>query len=451
MSKIDVPVAVEYPGVEGLVVDPRPAALTAPPKAKERSRKTLLQRFWALQASHVVIDIYPIFFTSLMLVLKDRLSLTEAQIVLLYATGPVVSGLPQVLFAWVTDKLDSRICGWLGLLIGSISISSIGLAQNFWQLWALQIVGMTCTGMYHPIGAALAGQLGGKIRGSGGRGWGVSIFYTAGMIGGFLGAIGSTRISNQAGMLALLWLIIPGCALATVLWLAVRRIGHRHDNHRELHSSISADEARDRWRVVALLFVGNVARFTVNTGLPVLFAVWAESRMPNDVTRATNLNGNMLAALTVGMGAGGLLASRLTPQGRERGVMVALSLMGALTVGFCGYVGTWLGTWAIVIMSGLTALGFAAVIPTTISLAQRLLPGRTGLASGLMLGTSWGLSAAAPVLATWFLGSDLKNAFRLDSGRIDAAFLGFAALLVVAAVLAALMPVRLLRRVADHH
>jgi MFS family permease len=200
-----------------------------------------------------------------------------------------------------------------------------------------------------------------------------------------------------------------------------------------------------------LLFVGNVARFTVNTGLPVLFAVWAESRLPDNVTRATNLNGSMIAALTVGMGVFGLLASRLTPQGKEKGVMIALSLIGAATVGLCGYVGTWLGHWAIIVMSGLTALGFAAVIPTTISLAQRLLPGRTGLASGLMLGTSWGLSAGAPLMAVWFLGSDLKNAFQLDPARIDAAFLGFAALLVIAAVLAAFMPGPLLRRVADHH
>ncbi|HBS28337.1 MAG TPA: hypothetical protein DEB06_02550 [Phycisphaerales bacterium] len=457
MSRIDVPVELNEPGAEAAPLKPvapvAPVASVAPGEAERAGgrRATLAQRFWTLQASHLVIDIYPIFFTSLMLVLTERLALTEGQIVLLYATGPVFSGLPQVFFAWATDRLDSRICGWLGLLVGSVSISSIGLAQNFWQLWALQIVGMTCTGMYHPIGAALSGQLGGRLKGAGGRGWGVSIFYTAGMVGGFLGAIGSTRINTQAGMRGLLWLVAPGLLLSALLWAAVRHIGHRHDNHREMHSSIPPEEARERWRTVALLFVGNVARFTVNTGLPVLFAVWAKSRLPEDVVRATNLNGNMLAALTVGMGVGGLLAGRLTPQGREKGVMVVLSLLGAATVALCGFVGSWLGPWGIIVMSGFTALGFAAVIPTTISLAQRLLPGRTGLASGLMLGTSWGLSAAAPVMASWFLGSDLKSAYRLSPGRIDAAFIGFAVLLLAAAALAALMPSGLLRRIADHH
>lgn len=450
MSKVDVPVAVDL--TDALALPPEPVVGLRPdaPSVVRRGW-SVAQRFWVLQASHVVIDIYPIFFASLLLALKDRLGLTEAQIVLLYATGPIVSGLPQALFAWMTDKLDSRLCGWLGLLVGALCICSIGLAQNFSQLWALQIIGMTCTGMYHPIGAALAGQLGGRIRGPGGRGWGVSIFYTAGMVGGFIGAILCTRITSAAGMLNLLWLAIPGVVLAAVLWAAVRRIPHRHDNHRDMHASLTREDARRRWWAVGLLFTGNVLRFTVNTGLPVLFAVWAESRMPADIAGATVLNGNLLAALAVGMGVFGLLASRLTPQGREKGMMIWLSLIGAVSVGLCGYVGTAVGVWAMLLMSALTAIGFAAVIPTTISLAQRLLPGRTGLASGLMLGTSWGLSAAAPVMASWFLGSDLRNAHLLDDSRINAAFIGFAVLLIVAAALAAMMPKALLRQVSDHH
>ncbi len=48
----------------------------------------------------------------------------------------------------------------MGLAIGALCIGSIGLAQNFWQLIALQIVGVIGAGMYHPISTALAGREG---------------------------------------------------------------------------------------------------------------------------------------------------------------------------------------------------------------------------------------------------------------------------------------------------
>jgi MFS transporter, FSR family, fosmidomycin resistance protein len=408
--------------------------------------------FTALNVSHAVIDIYPIFFASLSLALKERLGMDNFQIALMFATGPIVSGLPQAFFAWATDKLDSRVFAWLGLLIGAVCICSIGFAQNFWQLWALQVIGLLGTGAYHPIGAALAGQLGGQVRArsghNAGRAFGVSVFYTAGMVGGFLGAVLCTRINKEFGMVHLAWLMIPGFVLTWAIWAATHKMGHRQAGHRAHHASIEPDEARARWRTVWLLFIGNVSRFTVNTALPVLFMVWAESRIPDDPDAASKLNGDLLAALTVGMGIFGISAGRLTPIGREKKSMAILTVLGAGAIAVCGYAGTHMGVWAMFVAAGLSSLGFAAIIPTTISLAQRLLPGRTGLASGLMLGSSWGLSFTAPWLAEWFLGSKLDVAHTLPPGVIDFAFVGFAGLMIVALVTSLMMPTWLLKKVA---
>lgn len=415
---------------------------------------TISTRFWALNLSHVIIDIYPIFFASLMLVFKERLGLTAWQIAAIFATGPVVSGLPQVFFAWLTDRLDSRICGWFGLSLGAICICSVGFAPNFWVLWGLQIVGMTGTGMYHPIGAALAGQIGGAMKppGTGGRAWGVGLFYTAGMIGSFVGSLLCTRMTSAFGVQSLIVLVIPGLFMAAALFSATHRFPHRHVNHHELHTSVPAREVRERRYAVWLLFAGNVLRFTVNTGLPVLYVVWSECRVPTDVARATNLNGNLLAALAVGMGIFGLTARRWSPVGREKGPMLWLTLVGAVIVGAAGFAGTWLGEATMYLMVAASAMGFSAVIPTTISIAQRLLPGRTGLASGLMLGTAWSVSALAPALAQLFFGGvDLSNAPALAPWRIDVAFVGFAALLVLSAILTWAIPSDLLKRIGQHH
>lgn len=408
--------------------------------------------FWTLNLSHVIIDIYPIFFASLVIALEERLKLDNHELLILFATGPIVSGLPQAFFAWLTDRFDSRICGWLGLLVGAMCICSIGFAHNFWQLWVLQIIGLLGTGAYHPIGAALSGQLGGQVRaqrgGNHGRAWGVSVFYTAGMVGGFGGALLCTKINKSFGMEHLAWLIIPGVLVAAALWSATRNLPHRQNNHREFRDAISAHEQRIRWATVWLLFVGNVLRFTVNTALPVLFAVWAKSRIQDNPEQASILNGYILAALSVGMGVFGISAGRLSPPGKEKRSILILTLLGAVSVAVSGYCGTHLGMWALYIAAAFSALGFAAVIPTSISLAQRLLPGRTGLASGLMLGSSWGLSFTAPWLAEWFLGTKLSEAYTLPHDRIDLAFVAFGGVMMLSLLTTAMMPSWLLRRVA---
>ena len=117
----------------------------------------------ALLASHAFIDIFPIFFTSLMIVFEERFALTGGQKVAIYMTTPIFSGSLQPFFAWLTDRFDTRLCGPIGLALGALCCGSIGFAQNFWQLIALQMVGVIGTGMYHPIMTAVAGRLGGQI------------------------------------------------------------------------------------------------------------------------------------------------------------------------------------------------------------------------------------------------------------------------------------------------
>jgi len=141
-----------------------------------------LARYWTVVGTHVVIDLFPIFFSSLLLVLRNDLNLTDSQVKIVYALTPLFSGPPQILFAWLSDKFDTRVFGPIGLLVGGVCISSIGFAENFWQLIALEVVGVLGVGAYHPIAVSLAGELGGRAMRHG-RAWAVSIFFAGGMLG----------------------------------------------------------------------------------------------------------------------------------------------------------------------------------------------------------------------------------------------------------------------------
>ncbi len=111
--------------------------------------------FWVITSSHALVDVFPMFITSLMIVLQARLALTGWQETVVWVATPVFSGLFQPLFAWLGDRYDTRLAGPAGLAVAAVCIGSIGFAQNFWQLLALQIVGVIGVGMYHPAAAAV--------------------------------------------------------------------------------------------------------------------------------------------------------------------------------------------------------------------------------------------------------------------------------------------------------
>lgn len=417
-----------------------------------RAEPALAPRYWTVVGSHVVVDMYPIVWASLVLVFTQRLHLTGDQVGTIYAAAAVVSGLPQGVASWATDRFDTRLCGPIGLLLSAACMSALGWAGDFWQLLVLIGIANIGNAMYHPIGAALSGQVGGRIL-RGGRAVAVSIFFAAGMIGSILGPIVCTEINARWGLGHLGWMMVPGFITAAALHLATRGLGHRAHNHHEIHASFAPDEARARWRTVWTLFAGNCIRFIVNTAMFVLFPIWAAARFagPENVIRATELTRSLIIAMTIGMGLFAIFAARLVRQGHERRAIFVLSILGAIFTAATGFAGTHLGVWAMYAAAGLSGLGFAAILPITIALAQRLLPGRTGLASGLMMGVAWSVAALAPAFARVFLGwIDLKNAAALPFWRIDLAFAGFGVMLLLAGWLALRMPEALLRRVADH-
>ncbi|MBL0926903.1 MAG: MFS transporter [Phycisphaerales bacterium] len=419
-------------------------------------------RYWALNASHTVIDVFPIYFTSLLLVLKNNLGLSAAQVSIVVAITPVFSGLCQPVFAWLTDRFNTRVCGPFGLAIGAVCISSIGFAQNFWQLIALQIVGVVGTGMYHPVGAALAGQLGGRVFRRG-RGMAISVFIAAGMLGQAAGPLIASRMNEAFGLKSLAWLMIPGLLTAVALHRVIARTPHRHHNHHELHTFDPAD-LRHRWNTVLVMSVQNSLRFVANIGMFYMFNVWAAAKIPGDAARAAVLNSNLASAMTVGMGISAVVAGMKIRPGGEKAPFVWISFTAAVFIAMFPLVADWGwnaaggergGWWAMLpayVVAACTAMGVFATVPSSLALGQRLLPGRTGMVSSLLMGVGWGVSALAPWIGSWVLGTgDPRQASLLPPGRISMAFFGFAVILSGAGVLAMLMPGRLLRETASHH
>ncbi len=399
-----------------------------------------IARLGTVVAAHPVVDAYAGFVTPLIGVLQVRCDLTVWQAASLLSIGPVMSGLSQPIFAWLTDRIDSRLFGTIGVAVAAASLSCVGLATNFQTLVMLFALGMLGVGAFHPVGAASSGQLAGRRRSAG-----VTLFFVAGMIGAVLGPIISTRVTKiePNGFDMLRWLMIPGLILAVALYAAIRNVPHRHHEHHTI--SFDAIEARRRWSAMALIFVGNAMRYSVNLAMLYLYVRWAEAYVARQdstlgieeiASQGSLYSGELIAVTMFGVGAGGLAAGFIIRAGKEKLPFILLPLLLAPSIALLPHAAR-LGTYGLAMIS---AVGYGSIIPLSISLAQRLLPHRTSLASSLVMGGAWTCACVAAPVAQWCV----------ESFGLERTFALVACLLAASGVVGAILPGRLLRQVAAH-
>lgn len=432
------------------------AAQAAPARAVGRPRI-----LGTIIGSHIVVDYYSFIIVSLLPLLAARLSLDNAEKAMVLGMGSITSGFIQPVVAWIGDRLNTRVIATIGLGVAAAACSVVGLATGFWSLMMIAGIGALGVGAFHPPAAAVTGQVSGSR-----RSLGVSLFFLAGMIGGMAGNVASPQFVRLAGRLAggegdgvialgLQWmcvLIVPGLLVALLLAKAIHDAPHRHDGAHDQHRSLSPEVRRLRWRAVWLLYASNVTRFTTNMALVYLFVRWIETRAAEHAgvvqiagevaIRASALNGTFQAAMQLGMGAAGLAAGWLLRTHHEKASLVAVPLLGAACIGaMAGVDSLGLGHDAMLgvglLLAVLAGMGFGGTVPTVIALAQRLLPHRTALASGMMMGGAWGLAFVGPMLAE-----------RIEAwAGLSVAFIATAGLLVVCAGLGAMLPGRVVREV----
>jgi len=395
---------------------------------------------WTTIASHTVVDFFSFLVVPLLSVLEGEVRMSHLQGALLLAVGQVASGVIQPVVALASDRFDTRWLGTLGFLVAAVAIGLVGYAETFSQLLVLQILGAAGIGAFHPVAAAAVGHLAGPR-----RSLGIAWFYLAGMLGGVLGNVSAGHYverfarsggSTDAGLKALLYLTPVGIAFVIALGLAIHGMPHRtHDAH-TVHRALPEAERRKRWTGVWLLYAGNVLRFGVDVCLIQLIIRWTElmaldrstGGVFTDAVRidASQLNGPLQAAKQVGMGLGGVALGWWFHVRHERALLVVMPLVGAAMVAALPYTG---GAMALVVCA-LAGLGYGAVVPMTISMAQRLIPHRTSLASGLMMGGAWAVAS---------VGSPISQRLSERFG-LETAFLAVAVSLLFASLIGLLIP-----------
>jgi FSR family fosmidomycin resistance protein-like MFS transporter len=369
---------------------------------------------------HFTVDMFGGLLPVLYPIMSDRFNLSNADIGFIALAFTAASSLSQPLFGYLADRYGSRNFAVASLIWSASMVGLAGLAPTYPALLAFAMLAGLGSGAYHPQGASNAAAAVGDER----RNTAMSA-YTVGGTGGYaLGPLIGAVLFGLFGGYGTLAIAPFGFIVAFNMLRQLRRLGLGLAHQ---HASARAEQRAIPWKLLAPVMVVVMLRSWVSLSVVSFIPIWFKDQ-GHSAGFYSVLTTLVLAAGAVGTLVGGLLADRIGQR-----VVLGASLAAAipsllLFAAFPGnqslLFGPLFGFWSDMGLS------------ITLVIAQRLLPGRVGVASGFILGMGF-VTGGIGVPVTGVLADHVgvSHALMLTTSLIVAA-----ALLVTRIPLAALQP-----------
>lgn len=331
-----------------------------------------------LTTGHFFSDFYANFLPALLPIVMPKLGLSLTMSGLLVMILSFTSNVLQPFFGYIMDK---KSLNWLLLLTipgGAIFICLTGLADTKTMLFVLVTLSGLAVSIFHPLGTSLIS----KVTNTSKLGLSISIFVAGGNLGFALAPVIIVYFTENYGLSALPLLIIPSLILSVALYQSglskpsLRSITAT----KNLSNLTKFSEQIDLIKLNIAMGLRAWTHVSVTTFLPVLLVSQGHS---------ATFAGIMLTIFLIGAALGGLYGGYLSDRLGCKKVIIASLALGILpTYLFLSSLEITWWTWIVLFLCGAGLQGSA---PSSLVWAQRLLPNNAGMASGMMLGLSFGL------------------------------------------------------------
>ncbi len=324
-----------------------------------------------LMYGHFTVDTYVGVLPVLFPLLRDRFSLD------LYTVGFVslaysgVASLSQPLFGYLADRYGTRFAG-IALAWSATMFATIGFAPNFRMLLVLAALAGLGSGAYHPMGAMNASAVIPEKQ----RNTAMSVYVTGGTIGVALGPILGAILFSVFGLRGTALMFFPGIFGAFLLLFGMRKISLPRAPRREADAVAAPHVTVPLVPLLAVILVMASRSWTV-LGIEAFIPTWYDS-LGYSAAFYGPLATTVVLASAFGTIGSGTLADRF---GRRTVIVGLLVLSIPAILLFAAFTGP------IAFVTGaLIGLLAASTSPLMLVMAQQLMAGRAGLASGLILG-----------------------------------------------------------------
>ena len=318
---------------------------------------------------HMTIDLYAGLLPILYPVLSQRFTLDLATVGLLTLAYSGVGSVSQPLFGWLADRYGTRLTGF-ALAWTACTFAAIAFAPTFPIVLLLAGAAGLGSGAFHPFGALNANAVIPERQ----RNSAMSIYASGGTVGFAVGPLIGVGLLAAFGMHGIAAMILPGALIAAWLLYEMRTIAVKSRRHGG--QGFGAVAPVPLIPIAAVILV-MMARSWTMSSIQAYVPIWYEQ-----LGYGKSFYGSLATAVTLASAAGTLgLGSVADRHGRRALIAGSLVLTIPSLLLFAQFTGP------IAFVTGpLVGIIAASSAPLLLVMAQQLMRGRAGIASGLILG-----------------------------------------------------------------
>lgn len=321
---------------------------------------------------HFTVDMFGGLLPVLYALMADDFDLDNKAVGLIALAFTASSSLSQPLFGYLADRFGSRYFAVASMLWSATFVGLAGLSPSYGVLVACALLAGLGAGAYHPQGASNAAAVSGDLR----KNTAMGVYTVGGTAGYALGPLLGALIFGLLGTGGTLAVAPFGFLIAFLMLHQLRQLGlglARHHAAARSEQGTSAIQWRPLAPVMAVVMLRSWVTLSVVTFIPLWFKDQGYSAL-----FYSGLAGLVMGAGALGTIVGGILADKVG----QRFVLGA-SLVAA--VPFLILFAALPGPWSL-LFGPLFGFCIEMGLSVTLVVAQRLLPGRVGVASGFILG-----------------------------------------------------------------
>jgi FSR family fosmidomycin resistance protein-like MFS transporter len=335
---------------------------------------------------HVWVDASQNILPVALAILKDSFGLSYFQVGAVMMTLNLTSSVIQPVFGHISDRVKT---GWfvpIGILWTSVAMGLLGWVPNYITVLLLVALSGLGTAAFHPRAMMAVHLVSGKR-----RGFGQAIFATGGNLGFAIGPMIGSFLLLGFGMHATFAVIIPGLLLVIVIF------AYRGDflKRTMVPHQTGPDASDDRpFSIPWVALIALCLIVTLRSWVYISFITYLPMFLEKQGIALKS--GSLMLTVFLACGAatglyGGHLSDRI---GRLAVIVGSMLLYPLLMSGFILSNGIWL--W---ILCGAAGAALLASFSVTVVQAQEFLPRHIGLASGLIMGLSFGTGGIGSALS----------------------------------------------------
>ena len=372
--------------------------------------------FFAAAVAHFAVDALNSQRPLILAVLSVPLGLSNTAIGLVSTIYTFSGSLSQPIFGWLADRLGPRWVATLGVLWMA---GAFGLAVNLpgYAPLILLVFASLGSGAFHPAGTMEA-TLRGRHHLAGRETTAASFFFFFGGIGYSFGPVIGGPILDRwgpPGLILLLLFVVPVGLNVSLRFAPPEKI-----TKKRVEDSMPM-KARGLEQLIPFILL-------------TAFRSWTQaalvSFMPkyyNDLGYRPSFYGVIVAMFTAGVAVGGVTGGWLADRYGKRVVVLWTLFLAVIPLALFPFFSDTDWVYIILPIAGsLTGASHSIIVV----LAQRMMPGKTGTASGLVLGFTFTSGALGTLL----------SGYQADFAGFNVMFLTLAGFTLLAALLAVRLP-----------